>query len=115
MEQMKIEEFERLDLRIGRIKDAARIEGSKKLIKLEVDIGSGDEHEHGRNRQLVAGIADEYKPEELIGKLVPVLVNLEPKKLMGVESQGMLLAVSVDGKPVLLHPDKDVPPGSRVC
>ncbi len=110
---MKIEEFERLDLRIGRIKDAARIEGSKKLIKLEVDIG--DEHEHGRNRQLVAGIADEYKPEELIGKLVPVLVNLEPKKLMGVESQGMLLAVSVDGKPVLLHPDKDVPPGSRVC
>ena len=110
---MKIEEFERLDLRIGRIKDAARIEGSKKLIKLEVDIGSG--HEHERNRQLVAGIADEYKPEELIGKLVPVLVNLEPKKLMGVESQGMLLAVSVDGKPVLLHPDKDVPPGSKVC
>ena len=111
MEQIRIEEFERLDLRIGRIKDAARIEGSKKLIKLEVDIGD----EHGRNRQLVAGIADEYKPEELIGKLVPVLVNLEPKKLMGVESQGMLLAVSVDGKPVLLHPDKDVPPGSRVC
>ena len=108
---MKIEEFERLDLRIGRIKDAARIEGSKKLIKLEVDIGD----EHGHNRQLVAGIADEYKPEELIGKLVPVLVNLEPKKLMGVESQGMLLAVSVDGKPVLLHPDKDVPPGSKVC
>jgi len=111
MEQIRIEEFERLDLRIGRIKDAARIEGSKKLIKLEVDIGD----EHGRNRQLVAGIADEYKPKELIGKLVPVLVNLEPKKLMGVESQGMLLAVSVDGKPVLLHPDKDVPPGSRVC
>ena len=46
---------------------------------------------------------------------MPVLVNLEPKKLMGVESQGMLLAVSVDGKPVLLDPDKDVPPGSRVC
>jgi len=111
MEQIKIEEFERLDLRIGRIKDAARIEGSKKLIKLKVDIGD----EHGRNRQLVAGIADEYKPEDLIGKLVPVLVNLEPKKFMGVESQGMLLAVSVDGKPVLLHPDKDVPPGSRVC
>ena len=55
---MKIEEFERLDLRIGRIKDAARMEGSKKLIKLEVDIGD----EYGRNRQLVAGIADEYKP-----------------------------------------------------
>jgi len=100
-----------LDLRIGRIKDAARIEGSKELIELEVDIGD----EHGRNRRLIAGIADEYKPEELIGKLVPVLVNPEPKKLMGVESQGMLLAVSVDGKPVLLHPDKDVSPGSRVC
>ena len=111
MEQIKIEEFERLDLRIGRIKDAARIEGSKKLIKLKVDIGD----EYGRSRQLVAGIADEYKPEDLIGKLVPVLVNLEPKKFMGVESQGMLLAVSVDGKPVLLHPDKNVPPGSRVC
>jgi len=102
-----INEFAKLDLRIGKIENAERVEGSKKLIKLEVDIGN-------EMRQLVAGIAEEYNPENLIGQLVPVLVNLKPAKLMGVESQGMILAVDVAGKPILLHPDKEVPAGSRV-
>ena len=103
-----INEFAKLDLRIGKIETAERIEGSKKLIKLDVDVGT-------EKRQMVAGIAEDYDPENLIGVLVPVLVNMKPAKLMGVESRGMILAVEVNGKPILLHPDKDVPAGSRIC
>ena len=106
-EIIDINEFAKLDLRIGKIKNAERVEGSKKLIKLEVDVGD-------ETRQLVAGIAEEYNPESLIGKLVPVLANLKPVKLMGVESQGMILAVDVNGKPILLHPDREVPAGSGI-
>jgi methionyl-tRNA synthetase len=106
-EIIDINEFAKLDLRIGKIENAERVEGSKKLIKLEVDVGA-------ETRQLVAGIAEEYTPESLIGKLVPMLANLKPVKLMGVESQGMILAVDVNGKPILLHPDREVPAGSRV-
>ncbi len=106
-ELVDIKDFAKLDIRIGRIVKAERIEGSKKLIRLEIDLGN-------EVRQVVAGIAEVYKPEELIGKLVPVLVNIKPAKLMGVESRGMVLAVDVDGKPVLLHPDRDVPLGSKI-
>ncbi|MCD6455722.1 MAG: methionine--tRNA ligase subunit beta [Methanophagales archaeon] len=106
-EIIDITEFARLDLRMGKIANAERIEGSKKLIRLEVDIGD-------EQRQVVAGIAEEYRPENLIGELIPVLVNLKPAKLMGVESQGMILAVDANGKPVLLHPDMEVPAGSRI-
>ncbi|NAS89392.1 methionine--tRNA ligase subunit beta [ANME-1 cluster archaeon AG-394-G21] len=106
-EIIDINEFAKLDLRIGKIENAERVKGSKKLIKLEVDVGA-------ETRQLVAGIAEEYNPESLIGKLVPILANLKPVKLMGVESQGMILAVDVNGKPILLHPDREVPAGSRV-
>jgi methionyl-tRNA synthetase len=106
-EIIDINEFAKLDLRIGKIENAERVKGSKKLIKLEVDVGD-------ETRQLVAGIAEEYTPESLIGKLVPMLANLKPVKLMGVESQGMILAVDVNGKPILLHPDREVPAGSRV-
>jgi len=106
-ETIEMSEFAKLDLRIGKIVNAERIEGSKRLIKLDVNVGN-------EIRQFVAGIAEEYTPESLIGKLVPVLVNLKPAKLMGVESQGMILAVEVNGKPILLHPDKEVPTGSRV-
>ena len=106
-EIIDINEFAKLDLRIGKIENAERVEGSKKLIKLEVDMGD-------ETRQLVAGIAEEYNPESLIGKLVPILANLKPVKLMGVESQGMILAVDVNGKPILLHPDREVPAGSGV-
>ena len=106
-EIIDINEFAKLDLRIGKIENAERVEGSKKLIKLEVDVGD-------ETRQLVAGIAEEYNPESLIGKLVPILANPKPVKLMGVESQGMILAVDVNGKPILLHPDREVPAGSGI-
>ncbi|WP_457549832.1 methionine--tRNA ligase [Archaeoglobus sp.] len=102
-----IKDFAKLDIRIGRIIKAERIKGSRKLLRLEVDIGN-------EIRQIVAGIAETYNPEDLIGKLVPVLVNIKPAKLMGVESRGMILAVDVDGKAVLLHPDSDVPVGSKI-
>lgn len=100
-------EFAKLDLRIGKILSAERVQGSRKLIKLGVLLGD-------EQRQLVAGIAEEYTPEQLVGKLVPVLVNLKPARLMGIESQGMILAVDLNGKPVLLHPDRDVPAGSSI-
>jgi len=102
-----IDEFKKMDIRIGKIVRAERIKKSKKLIRLEVDIGD-------EVRQIVAGIAETYRPDELAGKSVVVLVNMKPAKLMGVESQGMLLAADVDGKAVLLVPEKEVPAGSRV-
>ncbi|GAI83027.1 unnamed protein product, partial [marine sediment metagenome] len=91
----------------GKVVSAERIPETEKLIKLEVDLGE-------RTRQLVAGIAGFVKLDSLVGKELPVLVNLAPRKLRGVESQGMILAVDVNGKPVLLHPERQVPPGSMV-
>ncbi|PIP13761.1 MAG: methionine--tRNA ligase [bacterium (Candidatus Stahlbacteria) CG23_combo_of_CG06-09_8_20_14_all_40_9] len=104
---IKFSEFEALDLKMAEIKDAEKIEGTDKLIKLLVDTG-------GDMRHLVAGIGNVYKPEELIGKKIVVLLNLEPKKIRGVESRGMLLAADHDGKPVLITVDSDVPPGCVV-
>jgi methionine--tRNA ligase beta chain len=101
------DDFMKLDIRIGTVTGANKVEGADKLIRLEIDLG--EEH-----RQVVAGMAPTYTPEEFIGKQVPILVNLEPRKLRGLESQGMILAADVDGKPVMLMPDKTVPPGSLV-
>ncbi len=106
-ERIGIEEFQRLDIRIGKVLKAEKVKGSKKLMRLEVDIGN-------EVRQIVAGIAEEYSPEELEGEPVAVLVNIKPARLMGVESNGMILAADINGKPVLLKPEKDVEPGARV-
>ncbi len=104
---MTIDEFRQADLRVGKIVAAERVEGSEKLIKLQVDIGEP--------RQLVAGIGKAYEPEGLIGREIVVVANLEPRKLMGHESQGMLLAAhGGDGMPFLLMPDKELPPGAAV-
>ena len=101
------EDFKKLEIRIGKILSAQKVEGTDKLLKLEVDMGK-------EKRQLVAGIAQYYKPEELINKQIPVLVNLEPRKIRGVESQGMLLAATEGEAPILLHPDKEVSSGSLI-
>ncbi|MFB6490199.1 MAG: methionine--tRNA ligase subunit beta [Thermoproteus sp. AZ2] len=93
MSLITIDDFKRLDLRVGKVLEASRIEGSKKLIRLIVDLGS-------EKRQIVAGLAEYYKPEDLVGKYVVVVANLQPRRLMGYESQGMLLATCE--KPVLL-------------
>ncbi len=98
-------EFKRLDIRIGKILSAEKVKGTDKLMKLEVDIGK-------EKRQIVARIAEFFEPRYLIGKEVPVLLNLETRVIKGIESQGMILAVDIDGKPILLLPEKEVPPGS---
>lgn len=101
------EEFQKIELRAGKILEAERIEGSKKLLKLLVDIGK-------EKRQLVAGIGNAYAPEALIGKEIVVVANLEPRNILNLESQGMLLAADADGRPIILTYDAEVPPGSKI-
>ena len=104
---ISFEDFKKLDIRIGKVISAERVPDSDKLIKLIFDMG---DHE----RQVVAGIAEVYEPDNLIGKEMLVLVNLEPRNLKGFDSNGMILAASTDGGPVLICPEREVPPGSVV-
>lgn len=104
---ISFEDFQKLELRIGKILSAEKVAGSEKLVKLEVDL-------HEEKRQIVAGIGKTHGPETLVGREVVIAANLEPKKLMGLESQGMLLAVDIGETTVLLMPEGEVPPGSRV-
>lgn len=106
-ETITIEDFKRIQIRVATIREAERIPKSDKLYKLTVDLGN-------ETRTLVAGIAETYSPEELIGRQITVLVNLQPAVIRGVVSEGMLLAADVDGKAVLLSPDREVPNGSVV-
>lgn len=108
------DDFKKLDIRIGKITAAERIAGSDKLLKLTVDFGVAGEPPVAVTRQIVAGIAAWYAPEELAGREAPFVFNLEPKTFRGVESQGMILAADAEGRPVLLQPDREVPPGSKV-
>ena len=107
MENINFEEFQKIDLRVGKIIEAERIKGTDKLLKLKVDLGE-------EKRQLVAGVAKFYQPEDLIEKEIIVVANLEPKTFREIESQGMLLAADVEGRPVILKPDEEVPPGTKV-
>lgn len=106
---ISIDQFQQVDLRVGQVVSAEIISGSDKLLKVEVNTGEA------QNRQIVAGIAEFYKPGQLIGKLVLVVVNLKPVKLRGVLSQGMLLAAADnEGRLVLTTVDKDIITGSKV-
>lgn len=100
-------EFAKVELRVARVLSAERIKDSEKLIKLSVSLGK-------ENRTIVAGIGKNYSPEELINKKIIIVVNLEPKKLMGIASQGMLLAASAGEKLTLITVDKDIEEGSRI-
>jgi methionyl-tRNA synthetase len=109
-EKIGIEDFAKVEMRVGQIKTAERIVGADKLLKLTVDIGT-------EIRQICAGIAQYYEPEKLIGRRVAVVVNLAPRKLRGVESNGMVIAAAVgpEGRPVLAgFPDEDVEIGARL-
>jgi methionyl-tRNA synthetase len=108
-ERISIADFQRVRLTTAKIVAAERVPKSNKLMRLQVDLGA-------EQRQIVAGIALQYEPETLIGRNVVVVANLRPAKLMGVESDGMVLAASVGeaGEPVLLDVPPDVPPGSKV-
>ena len=104
---ISFDEFKKLDLKVGKIVSAELVEGATKLLKLQVDLGA-------ETRQVVAGIAQWYSSEDLVGRQIVVVANLAPAVIRGVESRGMLLAADLDGTAVLLNPDKEVPPGSAV-
>lgn len=103
--EITFDDFGKIDLRVAKILTAEKVKKSRKLIKMTVSLGNEE-------RTVVSGIAEHYKPEELIGKQVIFVANLKPTKLMGIESQGMILAASLDGK--LVVPTVDMPAGSRV-
>ena len=115
-----IEDFRKLDLHIGQIAEAERIEGSGKLLLLKVDLGQAKDSDESESReylrQIVAGIGQVYEPEWLVGKQVVVLVNLRPRMVLGFESHGMLVAIdSKTQGPTLLLPEKAVEVGSVLC
>ena len=106
--EIPFSDFMKLDLRVGEVEEATQIPKSRNLLKLIVDFGS-------EKRQAVAGLLQYYKPEELVGKNFVFLVNLERRKLMGIESQCMVLAAEdSEGHVVLVAPEKDIAAGSRI-
>lgn len=132
------DDFKKAELRVATIEAAERVEGSEKLIKLQLDLGvsavapaegegqipaadsltdltSSPQESSGREkRQIVAGIGKRYTPEELIGKQIVIVANLAPRALMGIESHGMLLAASGEEGPILLMPEKQASSGAQV-
>ncbi len=101
-----IDDFVKVEMRVGTVLEATVVEGSDKLIKQIVDFGT-------EKRQILSGIKKWYKPEFLVGKQFVYVTNLEPRIMMGLESQGMIMAVG-DEKPILIKPQKKVPNGSKV-
>lgn len=106
--EITFEEFQKLDMRVGKILEAKQIPGSRNLIKMIVDFGA-------EKRQAVAGLLQWYKPEDLIGKKCAFILNLQRRKFMGVESQCMILAAEDDkGNVVILQPEKEIAEGSKI-
>ena len=105
--RVNINDFFEIQLRVAQVLAAEPVEKTDKLLKLSIDLGN-------EQRQIVAGLAKSYEPESLIGKRIVVVANLEPARIRGVESQGMLLAADLDGRPIVATFDEDVPPGTRV-
>jgi methionyl-tRNA synthetase len=102
-----IDDFARVDLRVAEVVAAEAVPKSDKLLKLTVTVG-------GERRTVVAGIAEHYAPTDLVGKRVVIVANLQPRKLRGIESQGMILAGEADGRLAVLIPDRELPPGAKV-
>ncbi len=107
MDTITFEDFKRIEIRVGKILSCEKVENADKLLKLQVDFGEFQ-------RQIVSGIAESFSPEELVGKKLPFIVNLEYRKFKGEESQGMLMAIDADEKTVLLEPSVDVKEGTEV-
>ena len=103
---IQYEDFAKLDIRIGTVVAVERVQDTDKLLKCTVDFGDLGE------RTIVSGIAQWKEPADLVGKQLPYIVNLAPKMLRGVESSGMLLALSDEAGLALLHPERSVPPGT---
>lgn len=108
METVSYGDFAKLDLKVASIISAEKVEGSEKLLKLQIKVGEEE-------RTLVAGISAHYAPDTLVGKKIIVIANLEPRRLKGIESQGMLLAAEdSEGHLALLVPDREIPDGTQV-
>jgi methionyl-tRNA synthetase len=106
--RLTIDDFMKIELRVAKVLEAEAVPKSKKLLKLRIDVGT-------EQRTIVAGIAEAYPPEQLVGRTIVIVANLKPAKLMGVESNGMVLAASPEGGlPTLLAVDESIPPGTRV-
>jgi len=104
---ISIDRFFEVKLRVAKILSVEPVPNADKLLKLQVDLGE-------EQRQLVAGIAQAYEPDALVGKRIVVVTNLKPARIRGVLSQGMLLAADLDGRPIVATFDEDVPPGTQV-
>ena len=105
--------FAKIELKVGTVLEAEEVEESEKLIKLMVDLGEDPSTSSGP-RQVLAGVKQWYKPEELVGKQVVIVANLEPRMMMGLESQGMMLAADSEDGPIFLTTPKPVPPGTNI-
>lgn len=105
--RLKFERFMDVELRVAQVLEAERVEGTDKLLKLQLDVGD-------ERRQIVAGVAESYPPEDMVGKRIVIVANLKPARIRGIVSDGMLLAADLDGKPIVATFDRDVPPGTRV-
>ena len=106
-DQITFEDFKKVEIRIGKVIKCEKVENADKLLKLTVNFGEFE-------RQIVSGIAESFMPEELIGKSLPFIVNLEYRKFKGEESQGMLMAIDAEDKTVLLEPSAEVTEGTEV-
>ena len=108
-DKINIDDFSKVELRVALVKAAEKVKGADKLLRLDVDLGY-------EQRQIVAGIAKAYDPETLVGRKIVIVANLAPRKLRGLESNGMILAASLgeEGKPVLIGFNEDVEIGARV-
>lgn len=116
MEYVSYEEFKKMDMRVGAIRAVEPVEGTDKLLKCQIDFGETNEAGEQVLRQIVSGIREYYPEyEKLVGKQVLYIINLEPRTIRGVESQGMLMAVDgLHGAPVFLTPEESVASGSQV-
>jgi methionyl-tRNA synthetase len=107
-DRISIDDFAKVELKTAEVLEVEKVEGADKLLKLQIKVGE-------ENRQIVAGIAEHYSPEELVGKKIVVVANLKPAVIRGVESNGMLLAVSTKDSVILVTPENtDVPSGLRI-
>lgn len=107
MENISFEDFAKLELRVGKIIEAEKVDGSDKLLKFTVSFGDIE-------RTIISGVAEYYSPEETIGKQVSAVFNLNPKKMFDIESEGMILFAKNGNKPIFLSPEEDVVPGSII-
>lgn len=104
---ISFEDFQKVEMKVGKVLSAEKVEGTDKLVKIEIDIGE--------TRTMVAGIMPDYSPENIVGKQIVVVMNLEPRTIKGIESNAMLLAAVEEGdKVTLIVPDKEVKPGTAI-